>query len=125
MGILDQGLGYPLQYSFVENSMDRGALPGYGAWRHKESDKTERLSTPGFVRRLHVRGHETTWVALLDSGLRCSDMGLTLPPMPAGSMVWLHAFGVPSPASPKPPGERGTWLCRDQRLCLWTLPSPC
>ena len=45
---------------------------------HKESDTTERLSAWGSVGILHVRGHQTMWVALLDSGLRCSDMGLTL-----------------------------------------------
>ena len=124
MGVWDQGLGYPLQHSCVENSTDRGA---WGAMVHgvTESDTTEQLSTPGFVGRLHVRGHQTMWVALLDSALRCFDMGLTLPVMPTGSMAWLHAFGVPSPASPKPPSECGTWLCRDQRLCLWALPSPC
>ena len=38
-----EGNGYPLQYSCLENSMDRGA------WRateggHKESDTTEQLS---------------------------------------------------------------------------------
>ena len=30
-----EGNGYPLQYSCLENSMDRGT------WGHKESDKTE------------------------------------------------------------------------------------
>ena len=32
-----EGHGYPLQYSCLENSMDRGT------WGHKESDTTERL----------------------------------------------------------------------------------
>ena len=32
------GNGIPLQYSCLENSMDRGALVG---WGHKESDMTE------------------------------------------------------------------------------------
>ena len=31
--------GYPLQYSYLERSMDRGAL-----WGLKESDTTERLT---------------------------------------------------------------------------------
>ena len=30
---------YPLQYSYLENSMDRG----YSPWGRKESDRTERL----------------------------------------------------------------------------------
>ena len=38
------GNGYPLQYSCLENSMDRGAWAwGYSPWGHKESDMTERL----------------------------------------------------------------------------------
>ena len=35
--------GYPLQYSCLENSMDRGAWQD-SPWGHKESDMTERLS---------------------------------------------------------------------------------
>ena len=38
-----EGNGYPLQYSFLENSMDRGAWPGYSPWSHEELDTTERL----------------------------------------------------------------------------------
>ena len=34
----EEGKGYPLQYSGLENSMD------YGPWGLKESDTTERLS---------------------------------------------------------------------------------
>ena len=36
-----EGNGYPLQYSFLENSM---SLAGYSPWSHKELDTTERLS---------------------------------------------------------------------------------
>ena len=36
---LGEGNGNPLQYSSLENSMDRGAW-----WGQKESDTTERLS---------------------------------------------------------------------------------
>ena len=32
-----EGNGYPLQYSSLENSMDR-SLAGYGPWGRKESD---------------------------------------------------------------------------------------
>ena len=35
-----EGNGYPLQYSCLENSMDRG-LVGYSPWGHKELDMTE------------------------------------------------------------------------------------
>ena len=33
--------GNPLQYSCLENPMDRRALAGYSAWGHKKSDMTE------------------------------------------------------------------------------------
>ena len=36
--------GYPLQYSCLENSMERRSLAGYSPWGCKESDKTERLN---------------------------------------------------------------------------------
>ena len=36
------GVGNPLQYSCLENSMDRGAWP----WDHKESNMTKHACTP-------------------------------------------------------------------------------
>ena len=36
--------GYPLQYSCLENSKDRGAWQNKGPWGHRESDSTERLT---------------------------------------------------------------------------------
>ena len=40
------GHGNPLQYSCLENPMDRGAYSlGYSLWGRKELDMTERLST--------------------------------------------------------------------------------
>ena len=37
-----EGNGNPLQYSCLENPMDRGrSLAGYSPWGHKESDTTE------------------------------------------------------------------------------------
>ena len=38
-----EGNGYPLQYSCVENPMDRGAWWD-SPWGHKESDTTELLT---------------------------------------------------------------------------------
>ena len=35
------GNGNPLQYSSLENSMDRGTWRNYSPWSHKESDMTE------------------------------------------------------------------------------------
>ena len=39
------GNGNPLQYSCLENSMDKRSLTGYILWGLKESDTTEQLST--------------------------------------------------------------------------------
>ena len=36
-----EGHGNPLQYSCLENAMDRGVWGGYSPWGHKESDTTE------------------------------------------------------------------------------------
>ena len=38
------GHGNPLQNSFLENPMDRGAWQAYSLWGRKESDMTERLT---------------------------------------------------------------------------------
>ena len=39
-----EGNGNPLQYSCLENSMDRGAWGGYSPWDCKESDTTGQLT---------------------------------------------------------------------------------
>ena len=39
----EEGNGNILQYSCLENPMDRGAWQGYSPWGRKESDTTERL----------------------------------------------------------------------------------
>jgi len=36
--------GNPLQYSCLENPMDRGAWASYSPWGHKESDMTKLLT---------------------------------------------------------------------------------
>ena len=38
-----EGNVYSVQYSCLENSMDRGALLANSPWGHKESDTTEQL----------------------------------------------------------------------------------
>ena len=40
------GNGNPVQYSCLENSMDRAAWGGYGPWDHKESETTEHTQGP-------------------------------------------------------------------------------
>jgi len=37
-----EGNGNPLQYSYLENSMERGAWWGLQSWDHKELNTTER-----------------------------------------------------------------------------------
>ena len=39
---LEEGNVYTLQYSFLENSMNREAWGGYSPWFRKESDMTEQ-----------------------------------------------------------------------------------
>ena len=41
---LEEDIATPLQYSCLENPMDRGAWPA-SPWGHKKSNTTERLST--------------------------------------------------------------------------------
>ena len=41
---LEKRMAYPLQYSYLANSMDRRAWRGYSPWSCKESDTTERLT---------------------------------------------------------------------------------
>ena len=40
-----EGNGNPLQYSCLENPMDRGARQGYSPWSSEESDTTEHART--------------------------------------------------------------------------------
>ena len=42
---LGEGNGYPLQYSCLENAMDRGTWQAYSPWSQKELDMIEWLST--------------------------------------------------------------------------------
>ena len=46
------GNGNPLQYSCLENSMDKRSLTGYILWRLKESDTTESV-------HIHTHTHTT------------------------------------------------------------------
>ena len=39
-----EGIGYPLQYSCLENTMDRGTWLAMVLWGHKESDMTKHNS---------------------------------------------------------------------------------
>ena len=41
---LEKGIRYPLQYTCLENPMDRGAWRATGHGGHKELDSTEQLT---------------------------------------------------------------------------------
>ena len=49
---LEEENGIRLQYSCLENSMDKRSLAGYSLWGQKESDTGEQLNTQHSVRQL-------------------------------------------------------------------------
>ena len=44
-----EGKGNPLQYSCLENSIDKRSLAGYSSWGRKELVSTKRLTTPSSI----------------------------------------------------------------------------
>ena len=54
---LEEGIGYPLQYSCLENLCGQWSLVGYSPWGHKELDMTERLTLSLFLSLLNT----TSW----------------------------------------------------------------
>ena len=57
---IEEGNGNPIQYSFLENSMDEEACP----WGRKESDSTERLSDfPHISSDPKIWGSKIPWVS--------------------------------------------------------------
>ena len=62
-----EGNGNPLQYSCLENPIDRGAWQAtYGTWGHKESDMTEQF-------HIHTHTHTHTHTYMWNESL-CSTM---------------------------------------------------
>ena len=51
---LGDGNGNPLQYSCLENPVDRGALVGYSPWCRKEWDTTEATDTFTILQKVEV-----------------------------------------------------------------------
>ena len=51
---LEKEMANPLQYSCLENPMDRGGLAGYTPWGSEESDRAERLT------HTHTHSHTHT-----------------------------------------------------------------
>ena len=52
---LGEGSGYPLQYSCLENPMDRGAWQDYSPWGCKESDTTNTFISLDFLVIINIR----------------------------------------------------------------------
>ena len=63
-----EGNGSPLQYSCLENPMERSSA-GYSPWGHKELDMTERLH----IHHLHVLEANTTEVKLPTQHIRSEN----------------------------------------------------
>lgn len=64
------------------------------------------------------------WLTLQYLRLRCLNIVSPLAGcVSIGGVARLHTLWLPSPATPQPPSECGAWLCHDQRLCLWALPT--
>ena len=49
-----EGNDNPLQYSYLENSMDEGSWRGYSPWSHKESYTTNTLSVTHFHPQVYI-----------------------------------------------------------------------
>ena len=59
-----KGNGYPLQYSCLENAMDRGAL--WAMWGGKESDTTKKL-TLSLSKRIYIDQTSLLWRLISDT----------------------------------------------------------
>ena len=60
-----EGIGYPLQYSCLENPLGQRNLAGYSPWGRKGSDMTEQPSTAA---------HLLFVCSLVDGHLVCSHL---------------------------------------------------
>ena len=69
-----EGNSYPLQYSGLENSMDRGAWQAAVHWGRKESDRTEQLSLSLLSKLQEVEG-QTSLVCCSPWG--CKELDTT------------------------------------------------
>ena len=80
-----EGIGYPLQYSFLESPHEQRSLAGYRLWGHRELDTTEQVSAAQ-----HVSLHSIVY--------QHKD-GAADPP----------GWGVWGPG-PRDPGRAGSWV---------------
>ena len=75
----------PLQYSCLENSMDRRSLVGHSPWGHKESDMTEHMACFIYLYTDHLVSHFSYWPSTSPerssrwSTLQCPSYNLKFP----------------------------------------------
>ena len=105
------GHGNPLQYSCLENPHGQRSLAGYSSWGHKESDRTEWLSTAQQINwgfpggnsgkesicqgRRHKRPGFDPWVGTIPWRSKCNLLQYSCleNPMDRGAW-WATAHGV-------------------------------
>ena len=79
------GNGNPLQYSCLENSMDRRSLVGYSPWGQKESDMTEHMPCFIYLHMDYLMSHFSYWPSTSPerssgwSSLQCPSYNLKFP----------------------------------------------
>ena len=85
--------GNPLQYSCLENPMDKRSLVGYSPWSHKESDTTGRLTDTS---------NNFSWLFRHSSSSSLISFSICLPLefSVSGVINWLTNRGVRSYVSP-------------------------
>ena len=75
----------PLQYSCLENSMDRRSLVGYSPWGQKESDMTEHMPCFIYLHMDYLMSHFSYWPSTSPerssgwSSLQCPSYNLKFP----------------------------------------------
>ena len=113
-----EGNGNPLQYSCLENPMDRGAwwATVYGV--AKESDRTEHLAAAAAAARQALAGlPASSWGAFHSWSLHPG----ALPPTTTGP--WAPDKPDPHPASRLSTSWRGGALGRHKGICRGLLPT--
>ena len=75
-----EGNGNPLQYSCLENAVDKGSLVGYRPWGPKELDTTEQLKLPFFFffSLTRVKREFTFFCTEYCSALKCTEYCILL-----------------------------------------------
>ena len=101
-----EGNGYPLQYSCLENFMDR-SLAGYSPWGCKDSDMTERLILSPFFppRMISLKKVLKTTCVML--GFKLSE--IETPPLSDASVPLIHLAKLWVSMEPACRGKEVAW----------------